>query len=158
MMPMFEVYERDVPEQLVLTEQQRVLVQDLPGWQRTAIDRLMKSAQAYGGMSGPFFVIFHGEVNERSDGPVEVCVPVSLAEACTLDSTIRREPAHREAYVRVTRSQFDYPQILSAYTAVIEWIKAHGQSASGPTREIRLADLRSAAPTDAVCDVAFPLH
>jgi hypothetical protein len=155
---MFEIHERDVPEQLVLTEQQHVLVQDLPRWQRSAIDRLMESAREYGGMSGPFFIIFHGEVSERSDGPVEVCVPISPAEAGAMNPTLRRDPAHREVYVRVTRSQFEYPEILSAYTAVMDWITAHGQSAQGPPREIRLADLITAAPTDAVCDVAFPMR
>ncbi len=73
---MYEILERDVPEQLVLTEQRHVHVQELPGWLGGSIGRLVQTAEAHGGVVAPVFVVFHGEVNEDSDGPVEVCVPV----------------------------------------------------------------------------------
>jgi hypothetical protein len=70
---------------------------------------------------------------------------------------MRREPAHREAYVRITKAQVAFPQILSAYDAVSQWLHTHGLSAAGSPREIYFADWGVAGPTDTVCDVAFPL-
>ena len=53
--------------------------------------------------------------------------------------------------------QVQYPQILSAFDAVAEWITARGLSASGAPREIYFNDFMAAAPSDEVCDVAFPI-
>jgi effector-binding domain-containing protein len=103
------------------------------------------------------FVVYHGEVNEDSDGPVEVCVPVGPANGDTAAAT-RREPAHREAYVRITKAQVEYPQILSAYDAVAEWIGSHGHNVAGSPREVYFADWDAAGPTEEVCDIAFPMQ
>jgi hypothetical protein len=102
-------------------------------------------------------VVYHGAVNEESDGPVEVCVPVSRTQEAATDRALRREPAHREAYVRLTKAQVAYPQILSAYDAVAQWIGAHGRSGTGSPREVYFTDWGAAGPTDEVCDVAFPI-
>lgn len=155
---MYEIRERDVPEQVVLTEQRHVKVGELPGWLPEAIMRLANSAEKYGGMAGPTFVIYHGEVNEDSDGPVEVCVPIGLAQEPPADAASRREPAHREAYARITKSQVEFPQILSAYDAVAQWIGAHGRSIADSPREVYFADWNAAGPSDEVCDVAFPIR
>jgi DNA-binding transcriptional MerR regulator len=155
----FEVRERAVPEQLVLAEQRSLSLAELEGWLRATKRRLVAAAHGYGGMVAPLFVIFHGEVSQDSDGPVEVCVPVDRARAVARDPALRREPAHREAYVRVTKAQFEVPQILSAYDAVAAWISAHGRCWAGPPREVYLpgVDPHGAAPTDEVCDVACPV-
>jgi len=154
---MFEIKERDVPDQLVLTEQRHVRVPELESWLMKAMVRLDETAERYGGTSGPEFVIFHGEVNEDSDGPVEVCAPIDVREAAS-DAPMRREPAHREAYVRLTKAQTDYPQILSAYDAVEQWITSQGRSVTGSPREIYFTDFAAARPHDEVCDVAFPME
>jgi len=154
---MFEVHERDVPEQLVLIEQRHVHIHEMPGWLPNAMTRVRNAAHNNGGAAGSMFVIYHGEVNDDSDGPVEVCVPVSLAREGSRDLATRREPTHREAYVRITKAQWDYPQILSAYDAVTQWIDSCGLSMAGSPREVYIADPKSAGPTDAVCDVAFPV-
>ncbi|NUR97908.1 MAG: hypothetical protein HOV67_21955 [Kribbellaceae bacterium] len=105
-------------------------------------------------MSGERFVIFHGEVNEDSVGPIEVCIPVATESAAT-----RRERAHRQAYVVVTKAQFGWPQILSAYDAVEQWIDQQNRHCIGSPREMYRADVEpaSARPTDKVCEVAFPI-
>jgi effector-binding domain-containing protein len=155
---MFEIREREVPEQLLLTEQRHVQVTELPNWLPAAMQRLVTSSQGYGGAAGAPFVVYHGAVNEDSDGPVEVCVPVSRAHEAATDVPMRREPAHREAYVRLTKAQVAYPQILAAYDAVAQWISAHGHSGTGSPREVYFADWGAAGPTDEVCDVAFPIQ
>ena len=58
------------------------------------------------GIAGAPFFIYHGEVSGDSDGPVEWCWPVPDDQAEALaarfpDLTLRTEPAHEEAFVRL---------------------------------------------------------
>lgn len=150
----FDVHERDVPEQTVLSERRPTYLQGLPATIIGGKARLRKAAGAHGDAAGELFVIFHGEVNEDSDGPVEVCLPVACPSPVTWN-----QPAHREAYVTVTAAQLHWPQILTAYDAVERWIDAKGHSSMGPPREVYREGVtpESASPDDVVCDVAFPI-
>ena len=154
---MFDIQQRDVPEQLVLTEQRHVLVDQLADWLGTTMPRQAKTAAEYGGIVAPQFVIFHGEVNQDSDGPVEVCTPIDPAKASVDGAPTRREPAHREAFVRLRKAQVEYPQILSAYDAVAQWIASQKLSMSAAPREVYFTDFMAAGPNDEVCDVAYPI-
>jgi DNA-binding transcriptional MerR regulator len=155
---MFEVRERDVLEQVVIAEQRHVLVPALADWIRAATGRLLRAAEPCGGRVAPPFVVYHGEVNQDSDGPVEVCLPVLAAQAVSAPVAWRVEPAHREAYVRLRKAQVENPQILSAFDAVGQWIADHGRVETGPPREVYFASFDSAGPDHEVCDVAFPIR
>lgn len=155
---MYEIEQRDVPAQVVLTEQRHVKVTELSAWLREAIGRLEGAAARLGGIAGPCFVVYHGEVNEDGDGPVEVCVPIGAAPPAPADVAVRTEPAHREAYTRLTRAQVEFPQILSAYDAVAQWAGANGKTVAAAPREVYFADFVAAGPGDPVCDVAFPVR
>lgn len=155
---MFEINQREVAEQTVLCERRHLLVDELPGWLGATMERLVQSAQSYGGVTGPPFVLYHGEVNQDSDGPVEVCVPVRAVAAGSAQDPVRTEPAHREAYVRLTKAQVEYPQILSAYDAVAQWIGSQGLKVAGSPREVYFTDWNAAGPADDACDVAFPMR
>lgn len=150
----FEVHLRDMPEQIVLSEVRVVDMFELPTTILDATERLTERARAHGGIAGEQFVVYHGEVNEDSGAPIEVCLPVATESPAT-----RQEPAHQQAYVIVTKAQFEWPQILSAYDAVEQWIDWHNRTFVGSPREIYRAgvDPTSAAPADVVCDVAFPI-
>ncbi|MGI8486109.1 MAG: MerR family transcriptional regulator [Thermomicrobiales bacterium] len=155
---MFEIQERDIPEQLVLTEQRHITVGDLPQWMGDTIGRHWSTAEGFGGIAGPIFVIFHGAVNEDSDGPVEVCAPIYPPQGQIPDVPTRIEPAHREAFTRIRKAQVEFPQILSAYDAVEQWIPKHGKVCSGGPREVYFTDFMNAGPNDEVCDIAFPIE
>ena len=102
------------------------------------------------------FVVYHGEVSEDSDGPVEVCVPIT--QNGSSDVATRVEPAHREAFTRITKAQVGYPQILSAYDAVVARVRSNGLTVENcAPREIYFADWDAAGPDDEVCDIAYPL-
>ncbi|WP_374771857.1 MerR family transcriptional regulator [Streptomyces sp. NBC_01310] len=154
---MYEIQQREVPEQLVLTEQRHITPEELPDWIPAALGRLTPVAQAHGGFFGHPFVVYHGEVTEDSDGPVEICVPVDPARAAGLPVASRVEPAHAQAYTRVTKAQVAYPQILSAYDAVYAWAQSEARTVSAAPREIYFADWSELAPTDPACDIAVPL-
>ncbi|MEV7182390.1 MerR family transcriptional regulator [Kitasatospora sp. NPDC093679] len=155
---MYRIEEREVPEQLVLTEQRHARPEDLPVWIPEATGRLVAAAGEYGGVAAAPFVVYHGEVNEDSDGPVEVCVPVAAAQADGVAHAHRTEPAHREAYTTVTKAQVAYPQILSAYDAVFEWAKAGDRTVVSAPREVYFADWAAAADGEPVCDIAVPVE
>lgn len=154
------VHTRQVPVQLVLTEQRHVTPEELPAWIDAAMDRLHAAAAPAGGSAAPAFVVYHGEVDHDNDGPVEVCLPVdpaSVAAGGPLAAPTREEAAHREAYLRITKAQVAFPQILSAFEAVTRWMKVQDTPAAGAPREVYFTDWTSAAPDDEVCDIAFPI-
>jgi DNA-binding transcriptional MerR regulator len=153
---MYEVKEREVPEHVVLTEQRHVTADELSAWIEAAGHRLLRTAEEHGGAVGPMFVVYHGEVSQDSDGPVEVCVPIP--QNGSRDVAARVEPAHREAYTRITKAQVGFPQILSAYDVVTAWIRSRGLTIDDcAPREIYFTDWDAAGPDDEVCDIAYPL-
>lgn len=149
---------RDVPAQTLLTERAHVRVADLPGWIAAAGTRQLDVAAALGGQVAPSLVVYHGPVTEESDGPVEVALPVDPARAGASGVAHRVEPAHREAFVTVTRAQVRYPEILSAYEAVEAWVAQHGLRRSGAPREYYVADPSTGDPDEPVAHVAFPVE
>ncbi|MGI8486564.1 MAG: MerR family transcriptional regulator [Thermomicrobiales bacterium] len=154
---MFEIQERETPAQTVLTEQRHTTVNGLAGWLSDCMPRLHNVVAERGGVAGSAFIIYHGEVSEESDGPVEVCIPIHPAHEGEFDAPTRIEPAHREAYARITKSLVEYPQILTAYDAVEQWIPKNGKAISGAPREVYFADFMNAGPDDEVVDIAFPI-
>ncbi len=154
---MFEIRERDIAEQTVLTEQRHTTVQGLTDWLDDCMPRLHTLAAANGRITGAAFIIYHGEVSEESDGPVEVCIPIDAATLATIGGPTRVEPAHHEAYTRIPKSMVEYPQIITAYDAVEGWITTHGKRMAGSPREVYFADFMNAGPDDEVVDIAFPI-
>lgn len=154
---MYAIEERDVPEQVVLTEQRHTTVHGLSDWFDECMPRLHGLAGRAGGTAGPAFIIYHGEVNEESDGPVEVCVPIAAEQRSAVDAPTRVEPAHREAYTRIRKAQVAFPQILDAYEAVEQWTAKHGRQVVAAPREVYFTDFMNAGPDDEVCDIAFPV-
>ncbi|MFG3659369.1 MerR family transcriptional regulator [Streptomyces sp. NPDC047706] len=162
----FVVETVEVPRQVVITESRHTLADELPAWIGASLGRLEEAAGECGGVAAAPFVVYHSEVSMESDGPVEACVPVAdeaaaraWAEAAgrARQARVRVEPARRLAYTRITKAQVAHPQILAAFEAVEEWVKAQGLSYDGPCREVYFADWAAAGAEDPVCDVAFPV-
>lgn len=170
---------REVAEQLVISRQQSVTVEALSAFIGQAMGELMRHPVA-----GSPFVVYHGAVNQDSDGPVEVWVPVTAVpdgipsrdngsntgdhphgdgitsengESGTNIVSSRTEPAHREAFCRITKAQVAFPQILSAYDAVAGWVQEQGLQIAGSPREVYFTDFMAAGVDDEVCDIAFPI-
>lgn len=140
----YEIRERDVAEQHVRCEHGEPRITELDGFIRGALERL-------GGHGAGVIIIFHGPVDADRQGPVEVCVPAPNGPDTWCD------PAHHEAYVRLTKAQWGFPQILSAYDAVEQWVHSYSLEWAGSPREVYLCDPDDAGPDDEVCDVAIPL-
>jgi DNA-binding transcriptional MerR regulator len=151
------VLEREVAEQTVLTEQRHVFIGQLT-WHPQAAARLTAHAVRCGGVAGERFVIFHGMVTADSDGPVEVCVPVSHPPEDPAELAWRLEPAHREAFISLTKEQFEPPAILSVYDKLARWVAARGRRPVGAPREVYRTGIEPlfASAGEQICDVAVP--
>lgn len=154
---MYKVETREVPEQKVATVQRGVYVKDLPDFIQGATHELLGGlSQAGLSGSGPMFVIYHGAVNEDSAGPVEVCLPFGGGLEPAGRVRVRLEPAHREAFTRITKAQVEFPGILKAYDAVERWLKDQETGMSDSPREIYFTAWDQTGPDDPACDIAFP--
>lgn len=107
------------------------------------------------------FGVFHGEINQDSDGPLEVCLPVSTLlqsrpSPGQTDDGVRsyRLSGGRFAVVTVEAEDTDFPAILAAYDQVCSWIEATGGTPVGPPREIW--HVRSGAEEACRISVAWP--
>ena len=100
-------------------------------------------------------IIYHSLVNEDSDGPVENCLPFEGRLEPIGKMRIRLEPAHKIAYVRITKAQVVFPDILAAYDAVEEYLVKKEIKFDAP-REIFFADWDKTGDNESVGDVAFP--
>lgn len=167
---MYDVKIREVPEQPVVSEERTVTQAELVEWLPGAMGRVAKSARDHGGgletsalpyltrddhkSEQVFVVLYEGNPNE-GPVPVETCVPIAGEQG----EGTRTIPAHREAYVRLTRAQCEpTSKIGAAYAAVEQWIGANGHEVSAAPRETYFTDFYGAAPEDEVFDVAFPIR
>ena len=104
------------------------------------------------GVAGAAFLIYFGEVNQDSDGPVEFCWPVPQDLAGQLAAsfpglTLRTEPAHQEAYVHLDQDATE-AQWQAAGDSAIAW--AAEQQRQPSDLGLRVTLLTTAAPvTDA---------
>ena len=127
---MYEVQVKEVPEQPYVGRSNRMRVDELERFITETIDTLMAENE----LTGHPFAVYHGEVTEKADGPVEVCVPVAGAG--------KRLPAGEVAYTFVSDGQCQYPEIIGAYDAIATWAKSNGRELAGPPREIYIDQKR----------------
>ena len=161
---------REVPEQIVVTEQRMVDQKALEQWLPGAMSRVHKAAgdMAAGTADQPyllrdhvadgpvFIVIYEGNPNE-GETAVECCTPLRAGGTVPDGVATRSIPAHREAYVRVEKRTVQSGKIGDVYVAIEEWIGDQGLEVAAAPRETYWTDFFSAAEHDEVFDVAFPV-
>ena len=117
------------------------------------------------GVAGAAFLVYYGEVNQDSDGPVEFCWPVPQDQAGQLAAslpglTLRTEPAHQEAYVHLDQDA-TAAQWQAVGDSALAW--AAEQQRQPSDLPLRVTLLTTTAPvTDASrrggSDFALPLR
>jgi len=153
-----EVKTREVPARQAVSIMQEVYVKDLPEFINEAFARLFRYVSARQvKATGHGMVIYHGEVNDDSNGPVEVCLPVERGSVePSGDIRLIDLPPGTEAYTTITMVQTKFPEILSAYDAIHTWIRRHNYTTTASPREIYFADPSQVGPNDPFCDVGWP--
>jgi DNA-binding transcriptional MerR regulator len=156
---MHQVATRELPEQKVLTFERRVYAKELPRFIEHSFNALhVHLAQSGLTTDGAPFVVYHGEVNEDSDGPVEVCVPFEGSVEPAGEMRVRLEPAHQEAYTRITKTEVEFPGILRAFESVHRWLQKHDKTPSAAPREVYFAPWDEVGVNDPACDIAWPFR
>lgn len=162
---------REVPEQLVITEQRMVDQAALEAWLPGAMSRVLKAAgdAAAGTVDQPhlqrdhfadepvFIVIYEGNPNE-GETAVETCTPLRTGAQAPADAASRVIPAHREAYVRVAKATVQSGRIGEVYMAIEQWIGGNGLDIAAAPRETYWTDFYAADRNDVVFDVAYPVR
>lgn len=156
-MKQYDVQVRQVAAQQVACLTKYVDASELPlAIQQSleALHQLLDQQQV--NKTGAPFVIYHGAVNNDSDGPIEVCQPYQGPLAPTNEVSLRIEPPHHEAFVQLTKAEFCFPNILSAYDAAAAYAEAHGQSSPLACREIYPSSWAKLSENDLAGEVAWP--
>ena len=166
-----DVLMRDVPHQVVVTEQRMVDQAALEGWLPGAMSRVLEAAgdAAAGTVDQPhlqrdhvadepvFIVIYEGNPNE-GETAVETCTPLRAGVPAPADAASRVIPAHREAYVRVTKATVESGHIGDVYMAIERWMGSNGFDIAAAPRETYWTDFHAADGNDVVFDVAYPVR
>ena len=165
-----DVLVREVPEQIVTTEQRMVDQAALEAWLPGAMSRVLKAAgdAAAGTADQPhlerghvpdepvFIVIYEGNPNE-GETAVETCTPLRAGVPVPADTASRIIPAHREAYVRVVKATVVSGRLGEVYMTIEQWIASKELDISAAPRETYWTDFHQAAEDDVVFDVAYPV-
>jgi len=166
---MYEVKVRDVPARSVLcllrhasTEQE---VWDLGKEVLGMLKAQPVPVPRIEGAAGAAFLVYYGEVNQDSDGPVEFCFPVPPDQGGQLAAslpglTLRTESAHQEAYAHLDQDA-TAAQWQLAGDSTLAWVTEQQRQPSD--LGLRVTLLTTAAPvTDASerggADIALPLR
>jgi DNA-binding transcriptional MerR regulator len=116
--------------------------------------------------AGAVFQIYHGAVNDDSDGPVEWCRPVPDDGAETLaarfpELVLRIEPAHEEAFVPLGRVELSAARWQVVSGSLHDWAVGHPERQPSDLG-VRVTYLASPPPITADsrpdCDFAVPLR
>jgi len=155
--PMFPVQTRHVPAQRVMSIQRRLRAHETAAFAaeaKAAFAANLGEAEP----TGPFTLVFHGIVDNESDGPIEAMLGCPDDIEVTDLLGIRTEPEHDEAYTTITKAQWDYPAILAAYDAVACSPEVTERPKSRLScREVYLARPHDIGDDDLICDIAFPV-
>jgi DNA-binding transcriptional MerR regulator len=166
---MYEVATRDVPERALLCLKRNVDVQGAWALGKEFVGIMQsRPLPRIDSEPGWAFTIYHGEVSEDSDGPVEWCRPVPADQAEALaaqypELTLRTEPAHQEAYVHFGDPQATPPRYQLIAETMEAWAAAQGLQESNlaadlPPRTTFRRHPPGTTPVAADCDYAVPYH
>jgi DNA-binding transcriptional MerR regulator len=140
---MYEVAVRDIPARTMLSLLRHVHADEqIPVGREFLIGRMRgESVPSPEGIAGAPFVIYHGEVTEDSDGPVEWCWPVPDDQAASIaasfpDLTLRTEAAHQEAFIHLGQERPAGAQWQVIGEALFGWVLEQHRTPNGGARMI----------------------
>lgn len=115
------------------------------------------------GRQGAAFVIYHGEVSDDSDGPIEWCMPVPDDQAHDLaalfpELILRTEPAHDEAFIHLGDTQASPLRWQLVSETLYAWAAEHHRSPVDLAPRVTfLTTPPVTAASVADCDFAVPV-
>jgi DNA-binding transcriptional MerR regulator len=143
---MYEVSTRDMPARSVLYLLRHAHTEELFSLARDLMRRLRPVATPQ--PNDPvtaMFLIFHGEVSEDSDGPVELCWPVPADRADEIaasfpDLTLRTEPAHQEAFIHTGQDRLGTAALTPVIEGLFRWAQEQHHQPAGGLRQVMISN------------------
>jgi len=160
-MATYDIQTRNIPERTLLSISRHLHAGETDAFFGDAFARLRSAAPGVEGIAGCPFLVFYGEVSDDSDGPMELCRPVAAGsgpDPAPADMQLRVEPAHDEVFIRVAMKDMGWPALMPAVDALEAWVRGQRREPAGALRQVLIADQRTAAPDDPVCDLSVPLR
>jgi DNA-binding transcriptional MerR regulator len=163
---MYEVATQAMPERSLLCLKRNVDEQGIWAFGKEFIAILReRPLPKIEGRAGASFCIYWGWPSADSDGPVEWCAPVPLAQARALaehypELTLRTEPAHQEAFVALPSAPATGVQIQLAAESLRDWAQEQERAAGDRQPAVRPEDLGdritylATGPASVACDFA----
>jgi DNA-binding transcriptional MerR regulator len=156
-MARYDIQTRTIPARKLVAITRHVHANEAGPFFSDAFARLRATGPGIEGIAGCPFVVYYGEVSDDSDGPVELCRPVT-ADPADPDLRARTEPSHEEVFIRVAMKDMGWPALAPAADALEAWIRERRRAPAGALRQILIADQRTAEPDTPVCDLSVPLR
>jgi DNA-binding transcriptional MerR regulator len=161
---MYEVSTREMPGRSLLSVKRNVAGVDRAWAFGKEFIALLRHYQLprIEGRAGAFFCIYWGEVSDDSDGPMEWCRPVPSDEAEALaarcpELTLRAEPAHQEAFVKIGDGQLDGADWQVVSRSLEAWGEQRPDLIAGDLG-LRVTYLPSEVGRDSYQDFAIPFN
>ena len=124
------------PDRHMLSITRHVDISELHGHLRESYEQIAALITESGvEQDGKPVAIYHGEVNQEKNGPVEVGIPVKTVPPVSGDIKSGTLPGGSIAYTSLTLRQAHFPEILGHYDAVYKWIEENGHQIAGSPRE-----------------------
>lgn len=155
----YPVNVKNIPALDVISINSKISIADLVGYINNTIQTLIAYAKSNGAeiVRDPLG-IYHGAVNEDSNGPVEICLPIDRKLEPSGRIKTRSLPAVKVAYTTTTHIQSNFPGILQAYDDVYDWIRNQGHRVDGPPWEIYTGNPDTTGPDDPLIEIAWAYH
>ena len=134
-----EVETRRLDPQLVVSITSRAFVKDLDKRISSNLSALRAFVEDHDGeVDGGPLGLYHGPINEEADGPIEVCLPVWGTFNPAGDVVVRELSGGNAAHVSLRGDQCEFPAVLEAYDAAVDWINGNGFEIADSPRELWL--------------------
>lgn len=132
-----EVNVKKIPTQQVVSVTRHVKVPKLDATITESVSalRALLQKQNVTAKDAPFG-IFHGEINEQDDGPLEICLPIDGNLKAEGDVQVKQLAGGDAACVMMVGAQTNFPAILGAYDAAADWIQKNGYQIVESPREV----------------------
>jgi DNA-binding transcriptional MerR regulator len=155
----YSVEVKEFPRLHIISINSKVSIKNLESYIQRSIGTLIAYASANDAKStrDPLG-IYHGAVNEDSEGPVEICLPLDQALQPTREIHFRTLGPVKVASTTITHNQSQFPAILEAYDAVFDWVRNQGRRVKGPPWEIYIGNPETTGPDDPFIEIAWPLQ
>ena len=159
---MYDIHTRTIATRDVLSINRHVHLADTPAFFEEAFARLRAGGPGVAGIDGAPYLVFYGEVSDDSDGPLELCRPISAERRRSRPTSgvqRRTEAGARRGLHPADQARDglagDAPRRRRARGLDRPSTAARPV---GPLRQVLIADQRTASDDTPVCDLSIPLR